>query len=570
MSDEEVVVRMLIAQTFRRFKDSHGEEVIKDSTEEDACDFVSSLNSVLNKERNARARAVFEDSIKRFFGRKDKKRMEEGLEWWQGGSNLVLDGLIVVLDEAGRDRDLVRGLVDISRELVREVEEGLKGNSDPRPRAKKCMIALAGAGLDVVNETFHEAFEITDPNKANIVIAKKVDFKSPDFEAYLGDVKIHEILEGTISCVLAENTRMLAKAILPSFTSVTFTEPYDRVFHKSLQYKSLQTEHRIEAGSSRFFMNYAARVFVNNNGLRELKAEAVGLIFQDAFRFFLLEAVKGICEEEGHLVASARESLLKELSKPIDERIFFFGVANRRHATSKAMQFLSCLGSAFALVDGDGLLSEKAVSVHLARLSTCLGRKQLGTYVLKPNKDRDVNESELEEDVKRIRGMFPDSTDFVREGGPWSLIMTQDVSNAAGPDTMELQLYAKDNGELSGVVDLYQSKLTETSYKVADLKEAAISLGRSPDDMGLENDSQVMKTDAENVRHCLDTFVNKLGEEFGIEIAIGKRVIVIKQCASEVRKSTKGVLGGGVTVWTSEFLEPTCSLFNRSRARQFE
>ena len=222
------------------------------------------------------------------------------------------------------------------------------------------------------------------------------------------------------------------------------------------------------------------------------------------------------------------------------------------------------------MVDGDGLLFEKAVTAHLARLSTCLGRKQLGTYVLKPNKDRDVNESELEEDVKRIRGMFPDSTDFVREGGPWSLIMTQDVSNAAGPDTMELQLYAKDNGELSGVVDLYQSKLTETSYKVADLKEAANTLGRSPDDTGLGDDSQAMKTDAENVRHCLDTFVNKLGEEFGIEIAIGKRVIVIKQCASEVRKSTKVVLGGGVTVWTSEFLEPTCSLFNRSRARQFE
>ena len=262
-------------------------------------------------------------------------------------------------------------------------------------------------------------------------------------------------------------------------------------------------------------------------------------------------------------------ALVEELSrKKIDERIFFFGVANRRQATSKAMRFLSCFGLASALVDGDGLLSEKAVSVHLARLSTCLGRKQLGTYVLQtgvPNKDRVVNETELVEDVKRIRGMFPD---LVNEEGCWSLIMTQDVSNAAAPDTMELQLYAQDNGCVRGVLDLYQSKYTDLAYRKDTLKDAAVTLGKSPADIGLDDSDKgsTKVKDAENVRGSLDTFVNKLGEEFGIEIAIGKRVIVIKQSAKakELKQSTKVGLGGGVTVWTSEFLEPTCSLFARS------
>ena len=128
------------------------------------------------------------------------------------------------MDEAGRDRKLVRGLVDIGRELVDEVVRGTKGKFGLPPRAKKCMIALAGAGLDVVDEAFQEAFEITDPDKAAVVIAERVDFKSPDFAAYLGEVKSDEILEGTISSVLSENSRMLAKAILPSLNCEPLTK----------------------------------------------------------------------------------------------------------------------------------------------------------------------------------------------------------------------------------------------------------------------------------------------------------------------------------------------------------
>ena len=91
-------------------------------------------------------------------------------------------------------------------------------------------------------------------------------------------------------------------------------------------------------------------------------------------------------------------------------------------------------------------------------------------------------------------------------------------------------------------------------------------------DISVRKEKRVRNAPA--VRDCLDKFVKKLEEELGIEnaIAIGKRIIVIKPPAKpgDLKQSTNVVLGGGVTVWTSEFLEPTCSLFNRSRKRQFE
>ena len=68
---------MLISQSLRRFNDSQGE---KNSAEEAAYNLVGSLSSVLNKERNPRARVVFEDSMKRFFARKKKKGKSGGKE----------------------------------------------------------------------------------------------------------------------------------------------------------------------------------------------------------------------------------------------------------------------------------------------------------------------------------------------------------------------------------------------------------------------------------------------------------------------------------------------------------
>ena len=399
-----------------------------------------------------------------------------------------------------------------------------------------------------------------------MVIAKKVDLTSSAFKQLLERKKIkdEEVLKGTISSVLAENTRIFIEAIVPTMRCEPLSDGYDGPFRKSL----LQTDHRIEAGSSRFLMNYAARVFVKRNGLKNMNdGSALDRIFQDAFVFFAREAIKGIHkEDEGdkHLVGAARRSLLEELShKSIDENIFYFGVANRGEPTSRAMKYLSLVGSSFALVDGDELVFENAVPVHLSRLSTSLGRNQLGTYKLRagvPNSKRKLNFVKLRKDVKDIRSKFPEDADDIRVGCPWSLVLLN-FKNAAGPDTMELQLDVNDKGEVSGCLDVYQHKLKEETHERVQLMSGAISLGRSPDDLGFPNESTSTDLmDAKLVSGCLDDFVKVLEEKFGIAIAIRKRVIVIRPSASEVRDSEEIVLQGDVTVWTREFLEPTCSL----------
>ena len=552
----DLVLRMLFAMCLRNFYDRSKQDPVEDA----AYRLVSELGTKLSEERNKGARSIYEDAIDGFFVKSGKEHVECRAWWDQFRPGVELDGLVIVLDEAGRSRRLARGLVDIGRDIAAEVVES--------QRAKKCKIVLCGTGLDEVDETFQELTEIIDPAKVKVVVAKRVNFTSTAFKRVLESRKIKEkeILHGTISSALAENTRMLMEAIVPTMECEPLTECYKGPFRESLR-----TDHRIAASSSGFLMNYASRVFVDRNGLKDMdKPEDLDRIFQDAFVFFLREAVKNILQEDAddkYLVGTASKKLLEELShKEIDERIFFFGVANRGKPTSRAMRFLSCLGSAFAVVDGDELLLEKAVSLHIARLSTSLGRKQIGSYKLQsglPNPNGELNLSELEKDVGDIRSMFPNSLDGIRDGCPWSLILTQGVSDATGPGTMELQFFINDCGDVSGCLDMYQHRLTETAHELGELKQAAISLGRSREDLGFMNElSETEANKAEKVRDCLDKFVEVLGEEFGIKLSIRKRVIVMKQSASELKDSKRTVLKGNVMVWTREFLEPTCSLFS--------
>ena len=562
----DILLRMLFSQCLRNFYDNRSEETAENAVVEAAYRNVSKLGSKLNETRNAAARRVFDSAIEDFFANSRTNR--ETNHWWQGHiDSLVLDGLVIVLDGmVGRHR-LTRGLVDIARDIV---DEMVRGTWCLPTRAKKCKIVLVGSGLEEVNEEIHMT-EITDPAKAQVVVAKRVDFTSPDFAQLLKDcdMKREEILHGTLSSVLAENVGMLIDAIVPSMTCGPLSESY------GLFGEDLRTKDRIAAGSSKSFMHYVARVYIKQNGLSNIRdPEDLDRVFQHSFLFFAREAIKGIVADDDadeHLITGAAASLLEELTDTaIHQRIFNYGVANPVVPTSRAMKCLACLGPMFPLNDGDELRFKKALPMHLARLSTSLGRKQAGTYELRTAVDREIDSEGLKGDVRQIRSMFPDEMKDIRGGSPWSLVLTQCVYLTDRPDTMELQFHVNDgNGDLSGSLDIYKRNFGEEAYQLANLKTAAIQLGRSPEDLGLSSATTSQdSTDAKQMSDCLDQFVKLLGKKFGINISIRNRVIVMEQSASELGERMETVLKRDVTVWTSEFLEPTFSLFPRSEIRQ--
>ena len=566
--DTSVLLRMVCSECLKHFddKDKKAEKKKKvnkkpneeneDDVLDEAYEIVSTLSSKLNEKRNEGARKVFDGLVENFF---IDQKIKELTLWWEGRkSDLRMDGLVIVVDEVGRSRRLARGLIDIARTIVKDVVPS---------RAKKCKIVLAGTGLDEVDDKFQVLTEITDPGKAQIVVTQRVNLTSGAFGKVLKNnaIQKEEVLQGTISSVLSENVRMLTEAIVPCMTCEPLTLRYNGPFAG----KDLRRDHRIAAGSSTFFMNYAARVFVNENGLKMSTRGDLDRLLESAFLFFVREAIEGlVAYDDGYdnLIGSARKSLLEELKDKedkIDERIFSYGLANRDEPTSKAMRFLSCFGSAFELIKGDGMGFENAVSVHLSRLSASLGRRHVGTYVVQaavPNGDRRSDMKVLEKEVSEIRSMFPNAKrDFGKKD--WSLTLVRNVTNTGGPDTMELQIDVSGR-KLRGYVDIYGYTSLEDGQQDVKIKKAAISLGRSPDDLGLSTwkEEKRYREEAMFVDSCLVEFVELMRKAFGFEIGIRKRVIVIKECASAVRglRSWKRVLGGGVMVWTLDFLQPTC------------
>ena len=557
----DVLIRMLLSQCLRNFDDKRKKANKEKNDENDVVDgayqLVSSLSSRLNEKRNKGARKVYDDAVKKFFD----KKCEEQAHWWEGGQyGLVLDGLVIVVDGVGRSRRLARGLVDVARDIVADVVDGIEVPA----RAKKCKVVLTGTGLDEVDdEFFQEMIEMTNPAKSQVVVTQRVNLTSRAFGEVLNNnaIKKEEVLQGTISSALLENARMFTEAIVPCMGCDSLSKRYGGL-------QDLRRDHRVAVGSSTFFMNYAARVFVNKSGLNKAKPGDLDRIFQSAFLFFVREAIEGLVADdssEDNLIGSARKSLVGELEdKEVDERIFRHGVANRRGPTSKSIKYLACVGSGFEVMDRDEMRFENMVSVHLARLSASLGRRHVGTYVVEatvPNGEGRSDLKVLEKDVSEIRSMFPDDTNDFVGGNDWSLTLVQDVRKAAGPGTMELQIDVSGR-KLRGYVDIYDHSFLEDGHQVGKMKKAAISVGRSPDDLGLSTwkAEKKYREKAMFVDSCLVEFVELLRKAFGFEIGIRKRVIVIKECASTIRglQSWRRVLGGGVTVWTMDFLQPTC------------
>jgi len=144
----------------------------------------------------------------------------------------------------------------------------------------------------------------------------------------------------------------------------------------------------------------------------------------------------------------------------------------------------------------------------------------------------------------------------------YSVILQQTVSNAAGPDTMDLHEVSPEGRK--ACIDLYQEKFWKQSHEPAQLHAAATTLGICINEDILPDSSSDAKraeemNNAEDTEKSLQQFTEFLKRGLRCSnVDIRDRVIVMKKRASELKNETiyqKRLKQ--VKIWTSDFLEPT-------------
>jgi hypothetical protein len=218
------------------------------------------------------------------------KDSKDASTWWEATeSPVTVKKLIVVVDEVGKAPGLARGLVD----EVRNIYDDITG----RGLAEKVLLVLVGSGLDhhirgdtldfeietKVDEEFKSSMASlfgTDPRKSNVIVLKGPDLKEGG--TFCG-VATKDITEGTYSRMLATNTRMLTRGVMPIFKSSILMQ-YVTGNESSMRRRAL--------GSTNIVMDYAARVYIELNGLQRLDASALESVLLTQFRLLTYAKLK--------------------------------------------------------------------------------------------------------------------------------------------------------------------------------------------------------------------------------------------------------------------------------------
>ena len=150
------------------------------------------------------------------------------------------------------------------------------------------------------------------------------------------------------------------------------------------------------------------------------------------------------------------------------------------------------------------------------------------------------------------------------------------MGNAAGPDTMALYIKFRNKNAISGHLDVYKEIFRKTAYQRSEIRDAAVSLGRSYREINYpcpryEDERKKNLKEAIATNACLKKFAKLLSRKFGdINIKLRDRVIVIKQSASDLKDKADSWLHPcerGVKVWTTDFLEPTFSTIDGNKVK---
>jgi hypothetical protein len=566
-------------------------------------EYVSELSSRINSERNREARKLLKSIISKVL--KDSK---DASTWWEATeSPVTVKKLIVVVDEVGKAPGLARGLVD----EVRNFYDDITG----RGRAEKVLLVLVGSGLDhhIRDDTLD--FEIktkadeefkssmasfgTDPRKSNVIVLKGPDLKEGG--TFCG-VATKDITEGTYSRVLATNTRMLTRGIMP-------------IFKSSILMQGTGTElsmRRRVLGSTNIVMDYAARVYVDLNGLQRLDASALESVLLTQFRLLMHAKLKS---QGGGLLKQLNpvfQGIMNDLRPtPTDfEDTLNRGLITADFAnTSNALCYLACGGRTAPLDAQDGIAFEIILQHHLVRLSQACHNRNIQQEQDPNQRSKKENEKASEDEIYfcgqyDLRQAWPPSSskgdgrlvtcrdvedelaarydgcqdddhddadvdvtkivELVGNKAKFDLVMRQTVSNVQGADVLVL---SKADAVIS--LDMYQAKHYKTipGPTTKSIKSAFSSLGVAivGDDIHTEPVTGSAGFSYLGTRR----FAESLKQKLGTKVLIRKRVLVFSKDWEALSSQTgwgtfkfEKAYEKGLMLWTREMMEPTISVLD--------
>ena len=564
---------------------------MKDGPDGAIYNFIAEMSRKHNQKRNTSATECLKELIA-----KSLQRNGDAIDWWNNPS-VRLDQLVIIIDEVGRLPDLGRGLVD----EVRIITETYRAT-----HAEKVMLVLVGSGLDGLirqdsipthlldlgsqsqdseDEDFEQSFLSfgTDPMKSQLISLQSPSLKNKED---ISGIPVKAIELGTYSKVLATNTRMLFRGIIP-----VMADPSHRM---NIDANEL-TSRLVELGSTNIVMDFAARAYIDLNGLGRIKAQNPGKLKRLLLKHFVLLRRAEFTTDliKANPAVSDALSEADEMVNVSDYVISLqLGIITADiTSTSAALRYLACEGHTAPLDATNGIGFETVLQHHLYRLSRA--RHDLlpansatngpssyfcGRYSLKrawppsaTKKDAELGTQEsMEKEVKnRMKSRnygVADATaiaELVNPFDEYDLVMRQTVSNAQGADVMVLSKRIDEN---EASLDLYQAKHYKNipGAKSKGVVKAFASLGVAYDDSSL---SFTATPDTGSAGYSyLGTlkFVKVLVSKLGYGVEIRDRVVVYsgtwKSMASkweefpfdEAKKSR-------LRVWTRELLEPTIS-----------
>lgn len=528
-------------------------------------EYMSESNRELNTARNKRASNSFRNIWS------EKMNSDQTWEWWNSKttpSSLTLNGIVIILDEVGKDMQFAYGVVEEAHNLLSDMISSKKANTGK--------IVIVGAGLDDFPLRRNSLFSFsTDPTLAKVIV-----MQTPNKDVLVKYRGVsQDDLSGTYTRVLSDNARMLMLGVVPCLTTEFLTDHYrDSSCDDGPTAIQKRTKDRILCGSFGPLMQYSCRIYVQNFGLCNLSSEDRLKTLLELFQLCLQRSLENVMNNHNHVSNAA--SRLKKSFPSLDDgreyRLIRYGLfpATPTKFPSNAIKFLACNGC--VPVNAGNVSFEDLVEMHLYRLYSLNLEKVIvlnfklveawpptmntGAYKqLKPAETitLPILDKKHIAELKKLRKVIysVDKKKVVH------VIMRQSSVQDAhhqGPNLFFLSLdfgnKKTNGGVIIGTLDIFQVK----NSCIENLNQMHQWLCPHGIVMPNDDDDYQGKDSVECTNQSIEGMIEQLNTYLGpnITITLGKRCIVINQNAEEVQENVKvQAVAGKVDLWTSDFLD---------------